>query len=133
MARVLALMALVAIAAPAALAADPVPADFKNAAKYCKAVRDSKGVEAFQTAYGTNKNKKNAFGKCVSQKAKAARAEQDEDDAEEAEDRKAAAEECDAERGETQETRKAFEDKYGTNGNKRNAFGKCVSQKARED
>ena len=74
------------IAAPAALAADPVPADFKNAAKYCKAVRESKGVEGFQTAYGTNKNKKNAFGKCVSQtaKAKAAKredAKKDDDDA----------------------------------------------------
>ena len=78
------------------------------------------------------RQRRNAFGKCVSQKAKAERAEQDEEDAEEAEERKNAAEECDAERGETQETRKAFEDKYGTNGNKRNAFGKCVSQKARE-
>ena len=44
MAKILALMALVvAIAAPAALAADPVPADYKNAAKYCKAVRDVEG------------------------------------------------------------------------------------------
>jgi hypothetical protein len=86
MAKILALMVLVvAIAAPAALAADPVPADYKNAAKYCKAVRDAKGVEGFQTAYGTNKNKKNAFGKCVSQtaKAKAAKngnAKKDDDD-----------------------------------------------------
>ncbi len=71
MARVLALCALVAVAAPAALAADPVPADYKNAAKYCNAVRKSKGVEGFQTAFGTNTNKKNAFGKCVSQTAKA--------------------------------------------------------------
>ena len=62
---------LVAFAAPAALAADPTPADFKNAAKYCKAVRTSKGVEAFGAQYGTNKSKKNAFGKCVSQTAKA--------------------------------------------------------------
>lgn len=59
-----------AMIVPVALAADPVPADFKNAAKYCKAVRASKGVEAFQTQYGTNKNKKNAFGKCVSATAK---------------------------------------------------------------
>ena len=86
MAKVLAFMALVvAIAAPAALAADPVPTDYKNAAKYCKAVRESKGIEAFQTAYGTNKNKKNAYGKCVSQtaKAKAAKredAKKDDDD-----------------------------------------------------
>jgi hypothetical protein len=71
MARLLAMCALVvAFAAPAAFAADPTPADFKNAAKYCKAVRTSKGVEAFGTQYGTNKNKKNAFGKCVSQTAK---------------------------------------------------------------
>jgi hypothetical protein len=82
MARVLVLCALVAaIAAPAALAADPVPSDYKNAAKYCKAVRESKGVEGFKTAYGTNKNKKNAFGKCVSSTAKA-KAEKREDTAE---------------------------------------------------
>ena len=30
---------------PAALAADPVPADFKNAAKYCQALRTAKGVD----------------------------------------------------------------------------------------
>jgi hypothetical protein len=96
MARVLALCALVAaIAAPAALAADPVPADYKNAAKYCKAVRESKGVEGFQTAYGTNENKRNAFGKCVSQtaKAKAAKredAKKDDDDDDAAESKAAA-------------------------------------------
>jgi hypothetical protein len=69
------------IVAPSALAADPTPADFKNAAKYCKAVRESKGVDAFQTQYGTNKNKKNAYGKCVSATAKA-KAEKREDAAE---------------------------------------------------
>lgn len=68
-----------AILVPSALAADPVPADFKNAAKYCKAVRESKGVDAFQTQYGTNKN--NAYGKCVSWTAKA-KAEKREDTAE---------------------------------------------------
>jgi hypothetical protein len=72
---------LIAIVAPSALAADPAPADFKNAAKYCKAVRESKGVDAFQTQYGTNKNKKNAYGKCVSSTAKA-KAEKREDTAE---------------------------------------------------
>jgi hypothetical protein len=88
MKRMLLVCALVgAILVPVATAADPIPADYKNSAKYCKAVRDSKGVEAFQTAYGTNKNKKNAFGKCVSQtaKAKAAKREDaktdDDDDA----------------------------------------------------
>ena len=69
-----------AVAAPAALAADPAPADFKNAAKYCQALRTAKGVEAFRTQWGTNPNKMNAFGKCVSatNKAKAKKADDDE-------------------------------------------------------
>ena len=64
-------MLIAAVVVPSALAVDPTPADFKNAAKYCKAVRESKGLDAFQTQYGTNKNKKNAYGKCVSSTAKA--------------------------------------------------------------
>ena len=56
---------------PAALAADPVPADFKNAAKYCQALRTAKGIDAFRTQWGTNPNKMNAFGKCVSATSKA--------------------------------------------------------------
>ena len=69
MKRMLLVCALVGtMLVPAALAADPVPADFQNAAKYCKAVRDFEGRRGVPvTAYGTNKNKKNAFGKCVSQ------------------------------------------------------------------
>jgi hypothetical protein len=105
-----------------------------NAARECREERGDTDAsrEAFRQKYGTNANKSNAFGKCVSQKAKAKRAEQDAADAEAAEERKNAAEECDEERGETAQSRKAFEDKYGTNANKRNAFGKCVSQKAHE-
>jgi hypothetical protein len=105
-----------------------------NAARECREERGDTEAsrEAFRAKYGTNANKRNAFGKCVSQKAKAERAEEDAEDAEEAEERTNAAEACDAERGDTQESRKAFEEKYGTNGNKRNAFGKCVSQKAKE-
>ena len=89
MAKVLAFCALVvAIAAPTALAADPVPADFKNAAKYCQALRTAKGIEAFRTQWGTNPNKINAFGKCVSAtnkakakaKAKGEDAKKDDDD-----------------------------------------------------
>ena len=72
MRRTLAICALVgAVLVPSALAADPTPADFKNAAKYCKAVRESKGADAFATQYGKNTNKKNAYGKCVSATAKA--------------------------------------------------------------
>jgi hypothetical protein len=106
----------------------------KNAARECREERGDTDAsrEAFRAKYGTNANKSNAFGKCVSQKAKAKRAEQDAEDAEEAAERNNAAEECDAERGDTPASRKAFEDKYGTNANKRNAFGKCVSQHAGE-
>ena len=81
---VLALLVGVVIA-PSAFAADPTPADYKNAAKYCKAVRESKGVEAFASLYGTNPNKKNAYGKCVSKTANAkADAREDKEDATEA-------------------------------------------------
>ena len=43
----------------------------KNAAKACKAEREKLGVQAFKDKYGTNANKANAFGKCVSKLAKA--------------------------------------------------------------
>src|SRR5688572_19033461 len=40
-----------------------------NPAFTCKFERDMMGDEAFAEAYGTNENKANAFGKCVSQEA----------------------------------------------------------------
>ena len=101
----------------------------RNASQDCREER-SADVDAFREKYGTNANKRNAFGKCVSQKAKAKRAEDDAEDAEEAEKQTNAAQACATERD---ADRKAFEKKYGTNKNKRNAFGKCVSQKAHED
>jgi Tol biopolymer transport system component len=45
----------------------PQRSDYKNAAKFCQADRAFLGVAAFREKYGTNKNGKNAFGKCVSQ------------------------------------------------------------------
>ena len=103
----------------------------RNAAQECRDER-SKGPEAFREKYGTNHNKKNAFGKCVSQKAKAKLHKQDKEDAAAAEEFKNAAKECDDERGDTAQSRKAFAEKYGTNHNKNNAFGKCVAQKAHD-
>jgi hypothetical protein len=41
-----------------------------NPARICKAERASMGVNAFNERYGTNANKRNAFGKCVSKHAK---------------------------------------------------------------
>jgi hypothetical protein len=105
----------------------------KNAAKECKAERGTtpESRTAFENKYGTGPKKRNALGKCVSQKAKAKEAAADEQDQQDATEFKNAAKACDAERGDTAESRAAFAEKYGTGPKKRNAFGKCVSQKAR--
>ncbi len=49
------------------VASETTPAEFKNASEECRAEREADPV-AFDEAYGTNGNKKNAFGKCVSTK-----------------------------------------------------------------
>jgi hypothetical protein len=99
-----------------------------NAAQECKAER-SEDPDAFRETYGTGKNGKNAFGKCVSGKASEKKAEMDAEDAQEAAEFRNAAKECAAERGEM--GREEFRETYGTNPNKRNAFGKCVSSKTK--
>jgi hypothetical protein len=103
----------------------------KNASKECKAERQTLGEEKFAEEYGTGPNKRNAHGKCVSQKSKEKEAEADEQDEQEATAIKNAARECAAERKTKGD--EVFGEEYGTNANNRNAFGKCVSQKARED
>jgi len=42
-----------------------------NPARTCRAARTAMGVDAFKALYGTNANKSNAFGKCVSKTAQA--------------------------------------------------------------
>jgi hypothetical protein len=106
----------------------------KSAAKTCKAERQSMGVEAFAKKYGTNHNLRNAFGKCVSSKSKDDKDEEDEDEKDEDDDDKGeksggAAKACKAERAAGAE---AFAKKYGTNHNLKDAFGKCVSSKAKD-
>ena len=95
-----------------------VTSDEKNAAKACKAER-AKDPDAFADKYGTNANKKNAFGKCVSQHAK-------KDTEEEQGETVSAAKACKKEKAENAQ---AFADKYGSASN---AFGKCVSAKSKE-
>jgi hypothetical protein len=102
-----------------------------NASKECRAER-ALDPAAFAEKYGTNKNNRNAFGKCVSGKAKKIQKQQDAQDQKVIDATKNAAKECDAERGETAESKQAFQDKYGKNKNDRNAFGKCVSGKAHQ-
>jgi hypothetical protein len=103
----------------------------RNASKDCREERRTLGKDVFAERYGTNANKRNAFGKCVSMKARAHEAEADREDKQEAVATKNAAKKCAAEREEMGE--EAFAGQYGTNANKRNAFGKCVSQGVREN
>jgi hypothetical protein len=117
--------ALALLAVPTGAVAKPTKTDRANAAKECRAERGGTDAtrEAFRVKYGTNKNKRNAFGKCVSRRA------HDEEQEGEAAQRNAS-KECKAERAEL--GNEAFAAKYGTGKSKRNAHGKCVSAKARE-
>jgi hypothetical protein len=71
------------------------------------------------------------FGKCVSSKARKELAAEDAADRAEIAETKNAAKECGAERDSIGD--EPFAEKYGTNHNKRNAFGKCVSGKTAGD
>ena len=172
------LFAALAVAAilPVAALADPASASDKaNGASACVALRTTLTEATFNAAYGTNADKSNAFGKCVSawtqtvhQKRHAAetacKAEQADATfatthggktfaqyygggksavsalnrciksklaaatAAEKQDVVNAARTCKAERKSIGDA--AFKTKYGTNADKSNAFGKCVSKLA---
>jgi hypothetical protein len=89
----------------------------ENAAKACKAERAADPA-AFTTKYGTNKNGKNAYGKCGSAKARAVTEQQ-------TTARVNAAKACKKLKA---EHKADFESTYGTTNN---AFGKCVSKMAK--
>jgi hypothetical protein len=109
----------------------------KNAAKACRAEQldpnfaATHGGKAFADHYGTeNSNGKNAFGKCVSQKASAAVASQQAATLNAA--KACRAEQLDQSFAATHGG-KTFAEHYGTvNSNGKNAFGKCVSKHAKE-
>ena len=114
--RKLVLLIVLALAIPAAALADdttPAPSTQDAAQAACSAQRTALGDVAFKQLYGTNANKANAFGKCVSKASKSVEA----NDA-------AAVSTCKTEQA---AGRDAFAKKYGTNKNGANAFGKCVS------
>ena len=107
----------------------------KNAAMKCKAEQAdpnfaaAHGGKSFAEHYGMNPNKKDAFGKCVSSMAK--------DTVEDQQDATInAAKKCKTERADSgfaaAHGGKSFAENYGTNANKANAFGKCVSKLAKE-
>jgi ABC-type transporter MlaC component len=95
----------------------------KNAAKECKDLRDNHSAE-FVAQYG---ERKNAYGKCVSSRAKQKEAQADEQDQQDATEWKNAAKECD-------DLRDNHSAEFtATYGDRPNAFGKCVSSKASDD
>jgi hypothetical protein len=153
-------LCVAALTPVAASAADPVPSDFKNAAKYCKALKQASGAN-FASMFGT---KKNAYGKCVSSTAKKTadeNAEQKkaakENAAKEckaegakplgtcvsarAKAKKQAADEQDAKQQEDRinaaksckQAKKDDADQFAEDfGTRKNAFGKCVSKTAKQ-
>jgi hypothetical protein len=117
--------AAVALAVPA-LADDSTttaPASTPTAQQQCRTERDQMGKATFAQTYGTNKNRSNAFGKCVSKRSTAT-----EDAAAEAHAN--ASKTCDTEEATDPA---AFKSKYGTGKNASNAHGKCVSSKAKAE
>lgn len=164
----IALGCLAALALPAGAMGTPNKTDTGNAAKECRAEQGTTDATklAFAQKYGTNENDANAFGKCVSTRARAEESQRkaarkaakracakrkhgkghaygrcvkhkqkalkrkaDREDSKEIESEQNAARTCATEREQTGDD--AFAGKYGTNRNKRNAFGKCVSKQAR--
>jgi hypothetical protein len=146
-------LAVAALAVPMSASAVVNPTDYKNASKFCKALRADMGTDVFKQTYGTNKNRSNAFGKCVSKNArtedeihstavkeckaagekplgKCVSAKQKAAEAEQQDTIVSAAKSCRTERSQDPA---AFREKYGTNHNKRNAFGKCVSKLVNEN
>ena len=95
----------------------PSPADHALAVKQCSSERNLMGTAVFKLTYGTNTNRSNAFGKCVSKLAQ-----------QNAKNTSTAAAQC---RTERTADPAAFATKYGTGKNHANAFGNCVSKTAK--
>jgi hypothetical protein len=103
---------------PAGAASKSDDADRRAAKAECKTERGKSSAtrKAFKARYG-------GMSRCVTRTTA-------EEASEKTKARKNAAHECKAERA---LDREAFAEKYGTNANKKNAFGKCVSKTAREN
>ena len=96
----------------------------QNPARTCRAARTAMTAGPFALLYGTNASHSNAFGKCVSKLARA-----------QAPTLSNAAKACSAEQSDATflaaHGGKSFAQFYGTNADLSNAFGQCVSQKAK--
>ena len=132
MKRFLVVAAVLALAAPAAYAVPPAgkgkpdantsSTSGPSAAVLCKQQRVKMGMSAFRALYAPSGSPKAAMDACLTNVS-----------AQVTTTFKNAAKECKDERGTTTESKQAFADRYGTNANKRNAFGKCVSGKVKKE
>ena len=93
-----------------------------NPARLCRAQRSAMGAQAFAQLYGTNANKRNAFGRCVSKMAHLLQG-----------NIATATQQCRAEQNDpnfpASHGGKTFIQFYGTNANGSDAFLNCVLQK----
>ena len=124
-----ALFAALAVAAivPVAALADPAsPSDKANGARACQALKapapTGLGEATFKTTYGTNADKSNAFGKCVSSWTQA-----------EHQNRHAATTACKAEQADAgfaaAHEGKTFAQFYGAGKQGANALNRCIQSK----
>jgi len=95
-----------------------------NPSRACRGLRSEMGAPAFTALYGKTATARNAYGKCVSAWARA-----------QTKDELNAAAACNAEQGDATfaatHTGKTFAQFYGTDSALANAFGRCVSTKAK--
>jgi hypothetical protein len=122
MKKLMLMLSLVALAAPIAAFADAPPSPAQTANAMCAAAKTSMGASF--AIYGTNASKSNAFGKCVSSHAKAAKSAVQN-----------AAKSCKTQQADVgfalAHGGKTFDQFYGGGngkGSPQNAMGKCVSQ-----
>jgi hypothetical protein len=124
--KILIAASFAALVVPAAsFGSGPTGQDRENGARACRALRASMGLDIFRQTYGTvQSNRKNAFGRCVSMWAHAAH-----------QSRISARAACTAEQADpnfaANHNGMSFAEFYGTGPNHKNAFGKCVSSKAK--
>ena len=120
-----ALFAALAVAAilPVAALADPAsPSDKANGARSCEAMKTLLTEPTFRSTYGTNADKSNAFGKCVSAWTQA-----------EHQNRHAATTACKAEQADAgfaaAHEGKTFAQFYGAGKSGANALNRCIQAK----
>jgi len=95
-----------------------------NPARTCRALRTQLTASVFDQTYGKNAHDRNAFGKCVSTTARA-----------QAHNEVTASSTCKTDQSDPNfggtHGGKTFEQTYGTNADRSNAFGMCVSSTAK--